>query len=141
MAFASVGNGLFLVTGKGNDAILVSAGDNVIDAGAGSNFIKSGSGNDIIFENLGSSSVWDTIINFHPGDAVGIWGFVPASSTMTWAPTVLGTSGYEGLTLLITNKGIHDELTFTGASAADIRSLAITTGVSSGQSYLEIRHL
>jgi hypothetical protein len=141
MAFASPGNGLFLVAGSGSDAISVSSGSNVIDAGGGSNFIKGGSGVDIVFEKLGSSSVWDTIINFHSGDSVGVWGFVPGHSIMSWSSVEMGAPGYLGPTLLIKNDGIQSEVTFAGASMADINSLSVTTGTASAGSYLHIRHL
>jgi V8-like Glu-specific endopeptidase len=142
MCFASPGNGLFITTGSGSDAITVQAGDNVIDAGGGSNFITSGTGSDTIFVDVGSGiNVWDTLVNFHSGDSVGIWGFVPGADTVTWAPAAMGAPGYTGLTLMITACGQHDEVTFAGLSAANIPSLAMSSGTTSDNSYLEFKHV
>ncbi len=140
IAFISPGNGVFIVTGTGSDAITVEAGDNVIDAHGNSNFITSGSGSDTIFEDLSpTTNVWDTLVNFHPGDSVGLWGFIPGLATATWSPAIMGAAGYQGLTLLISADGQHDAVTFAGLSAANIPTLAISSGSESGSSYLELK--
>ncbi len=79
---ASVSN-VFIHAGSGTKAITVTSGQNVVDGGTGSAFLTSGSGADTFFVDVrGGGTVWDTLSNFHAGDAVTVcWcGRPPAAS-------------------------------------------------------------
>lgn len=136
---------VFLRGGPGNDALAADAGSNVLDGGTGSNFLAgasgAGGGADTFFvDGRGSAVTWSTVTNFHPGDAVTIWGFVPGQSAMTWAADD-GAAGYQGATIHAATAGagtpVNASLTFAGMSLADAQSkLAISTGTADGTPYL-----
>ena len=113
----------FIVTGNGNDGIDTSkgGGQNVIDAEGGSNFITGGAGNNTIFlddRNLGAD-IWTTITDFHAGDAVTLYGLTPSQIYSWW--NGLGASGYQGLTMVMQQKGEPNaSLTLTGYTTADL---------------------
>lgn len=65
---------IFIRGGAGNDALSASAGSNVLDGGRDTFFLDGTAG-----------ATWDTVANFHPGDSVTLWGFVPGTSTLAWA--------------------------------------------------------
>ena len=60
---------------------------------------------------------YSTLVNFHPGDQVTIFGFTAGTSTLTWDGTG-GAAGFEGATahseLNGAGTGINASLTFTG---------------------------
>ena len=124
----------FITTGSGNDAITVTSGTNVIDGGAGSNFLTGGSGADTFYLNATAAAqdIWSTVVNFHQGDAVTLWGVSPATATISWANNQ-GASGYSGLTLHAeTAGGTSASLTLDGYSQADLSDgrLAIAYGTN-----------
>lgn len=134
---------VFIRTGSGDDAVQVSSGDNVIDASTGSNFLVGGSGHDTFFVDARDpGAIWDTIVNFHQGDAVTIWGYTAGTSAMSWADN-LGAAGYQGLTLQIAADGstMLARATFASLTAADESSFRIQTGSIAGNDYLSIVHL
>ena len=112
----------FIVTGAGNDAVDTSkaGGSNVIFAGGGSNFITGGSGSNTLFLDVrGSADVWDTITDFHAGDAITLYGMTP-SQMYSWLDN-LGAVGYAGLTMMAQVPGQPNEtLTMTGYSTSDL---------------------
>jgi V8-like Glu-specific endopeptidase len=112
----------FIATGSGDDAITVTSGTNVVNGGAGSNFLTGGSGADTFFVDATApdQDIWSTVVNFHQGDAVTLWGVSRATATLSWANDQ-GASGYSGLTLHAqTANGTIASLTLDGYSEADL---------------------
>ena len=115
-----------------------------MDAGRGSNFIESGPGADTFYLNGTTGEVaWDTIVNFHVGDAVTLFGFTPGVSTYEWADND-GAQGYTGRTIhaVLAGSGpVTASLTFAGKTAADTAHFAITTGSLGTLNYLAVYSL
>ncbi len=136
----------FLQGGPGNDALAAIAGSNVLDGGTGSNFLTGATGADggtdtFFLDGRGGGTMWDTLVNFHAGDAVTLWGFVPGQGTMGWAG-VEGAAGYQGATLTasFTGAAASGTVTFAGLSLAAAQSdLTTSTGMVGGASYLYIK--
>lgn len=139
---------VFLHSGVGNDALQVSVGHNVLDGGTGSNFLTGtvlGKGVDTFFTDArGGAVVWNTIRNFHAGDAATLWGFTPGVSSYFWDRSVSGAAGYEGATLRAnivggagrTGNGIDASITFTGLSFDQAQKLQVSTGTVDAGNYL-----
>ena len=128
----------FITTGSGNDAITVTSGTNVVNGGAGSNFLTGGSGTDTFYIDATApdQDIWSTVVNFHQGDAVTLWGISPATATIAWANNQ-GASGYSGLTLHAQAvNGTTASLTLDGYTQADLSdgrlAIAYGTNVSVG---------
>lgn len=145
---------IFLKSGGGMDALQVSGGSNVLDGGTGSNFLVGATGTDgghdtffLDARNPGAS-VWSTIVNFHPGDAVTIWGFTGAS-TQVWQD-MQGATNYQGATLHSETAGpgtgVNASVTFSGFSVTDMADastnpagkMLYTQGTAGGIPYLYI---
>jgi len=91
---------VFIHTGSGDDAVQVSSGQNVLDGGSGSNFLTGGSGIDTFFTDARNPGVvWNTIRNFHTGDAATLWGFDTQVSSYHWDSGLSGALGSQGATL------------------------------------------
>ena len=136
---------VFIHTGSGDDAINVSSGQNVLDGGEGSNFLVGGSGEDTFFlDGRGGQVMWGTLVNFHAGDTVTLWGFVAGVSTYSWTDGD-GAPGYTGGTLhadLTGGGGVTTSVTFAGLTAAAAAQFATSSGVlADGNSYLRITNL
>jgi len=138
----------FLQGGAGNDALAVSAGSNVLDGGLGSNFLNGATGTDggrdTFFLDGSVGTTWDTIVNFHPGDSVTLWGFVSGKSTQAWAADE-GVAGYTGATFHSAFAGagtaVNGSVTFAGLTFADSQSkLSVTPGNAGGRSYLSLHY-
>jgi len=130
-------------TGSGNDAIAVVGGTNVVDAGEGSNFIVGGTGTDTFYDDDRNASVdiWDTVVNFHSGDAATFWG-VTSAFNLNWANNQ-GAGGYTGLTLHATANGKPEaSMTFASLTTADLSNghLSTSFGQVDGNSYLYIKY-
>ena len=71
----------FLRSGSGMDGLNVSQanGNNVLDGGTGSNFLTGGTGDDTFYldDRIPTTPVFSTIVNFHAGDNVTVWGINP----------------------------------------------------------------
>lgn len=143
-ASSSLAN-VFIHTGRGDDALQVSSGQNVIDGGLGSNFLTGGSGNDTFFTDARSPGVvWNTIRNFHAGDAATLWGFDTAVSSYHWDSSLSGAVGSQGATLRAdivggsgrTGDGIDASITFAGMSLEQAKALQVTTGTQPAGNYL-----
>jgi hypothetical protein len=118
----------FIHSGSGNDAIAVNSGTNVLDGGTGSNFLTGGSGTDTFFvDDRGTTAdIWDTVNNFHAGDAATIWGVTPQDFNLTWVDGQ-GATGYTGLTLHATVAGAPTaSLTLAGFTSADLTNGTLT---------------
>ena len=136
---------VFIHSGSGDDAIQVSSGQNVLDGGLGSNFLTGGSGTDTFFTDARNPGVvWNTIRNFHAGDAATLWGFDTKVSSYRWDSSLSGAVGSEGATLRAdivggsgrTGNGIDASITFAGMSLQQAKGLQITTGTQPAGNYL-----
>ncbi len=136
---------VFIHTGSGSDAIEVVSGQNVIDGGSSSNFLTGGSGTDTFFTDARDPNpVWNTIRNFHAGDAATLWGFDPNVSKWWWDDGVSGATGYEGATLRAnivggtgrTGNGVDASMTFTGMSVEQAHKLVVLSGTVGAGNYL-----
>jgi hypothetical protein len=118
----------FLHTGAGEDAITVNSGTNVLDGGTGSNFLTGGSGVDTFFadDRLAAADIWSTIVGFHAGDEVTIWGVTPHDFTFDFEDNQ-GAAGFTGLTFHATAAG-HPiaSVTLAGFSTLDLADGRIT---------------
>jgi Ca2+-binding RTX toxin-like protein len=136
---------LFLHTGTGNDAISALSGTNILDGGTGSNFLVGGSDSDTFFvdDRGASADLWDTITNFHPGDAVTVWGVTPQDFNLAWVDGQ-GAAFYTGLTLHATAAGKPTaSLTLAGFASGDTTTGKLTisfgTDSGSGSAYMSIQ--
>jgi len=138
----------FIHSGSGNDAIAVSSGTNVLDGSIGSNFLTGGTGDDTFFvDDRGpTSALWDTVNNFHPGDAATIWGVTPNDFDLSWVDGQ-GATGYTGLTLHATAPGVPTaSLTLVGFLSANLTNGMLTvsfgttaaTGGVPGSTYMNV---
>lgn len=138
----------FIHTGSGVDAIDVSGvgGKNILDGGTNSNFLTgtaAGKGTDTFFVDARNApaDIWNTVSNFHAGDAVTLFGITPTSKAITWADNQ-GTGTATGLTLHATQAGTPQaSFTLAGHTAADLGngSLAVTYGTEAdGTPYLNV---
>ena len=140
---------VFLHGGSGDDALTVTSGTNVLDGGGGSNLLTGADGSDggadtFFVDGRGTAVTWSTVVNFHPGDNLTIWGFTPGVSTMPWTAWD-GTAGYMGATLHCelagVGTGVTESATFAGLTMADVDAkLVVTTGSVDGQAYLNIAY-
>ena len=139
----------FVHGGDGDDAIAVIGGNNVLDGGGGSNFLVGAhgddGGSDVFFVDLrNGGTVWDTVVNFHHGDGVTIWGFKDSVSTVSWTEND-GVDGYRGATLHSEvngpGTGVNASVTFAGLTADQAKSLlSSATGNVGGNDYLYMRY-
>lgn len=147
VAIAAAAANCFIKGSSGNDAIQVTAGTNVLDGGTGSNFLVGGTGTDggtdtFFTDARGSEAVWNTLVNFHKGDAATLWGFLPGTSTWKWEG-VAGADGYAGATLRadVQGTGRYDaSITFAGLSVEQASGLQVSAGVVDGKSYLYVHN-
>lgn len=136
----------FLVTGPGEDAIQVVGGNNVLDGGTGSNWLVGGTGqgSDTFFTDATlPGATWDTILNFHPGDSVTLWGFQAGASTHRWLTQADGAAGNQGATLVadMHGHGSNAQVTFGGITTAKAQRYLVGTGTQARGDYLSIRDL
>jgi len=139
---------VFLHGGAGDDALTATGGANVLDGGGGSNFLVGGTGadggTDTFFIDGRSGTTWSTIVNFHHGDDVTIWGYQAGVSTLPWTASE-GADGYKGATihaeLAGAGTGVNASATFAGISLADVQAKFTTTsGIVGGLSYLNVAY-
>jgi hypothetical protein len=135
----------FIHSGSGEDALSVTSGINVLDGGTGSNFLTGGSGTDTFFvDDRGAlADTWSTVVNFHAGDAVTIWGVSPSDFRLNYQDNQ-GAGGFTGLTVHATAPGLPTaSVTFAGFTSADLSSGRITASFgidpASGSAYTYFR--
>ena len=112
---------VFLRSGSGNDALVVTAGQNVLDGGTGSNFLTGGSGADTFFLDTRNApaALWGTVVGLGKGDAVTLWGVTPSAYSIGWFEDQ-GAATYTGLTMHATAPGkFNVSLTLAGLTDAD----------------------
>jgi len=142
IVFHAQTNNVFMQSGSGEDALQALGGNNVLDGGTGSNFLVGGTGADggtdtFFTDARGAAGVFNTVVNFHPGDMVTVYGYTPGSS-YAWTPSD-GAPGYMGLTLNASIPGnAFTKVTLAGLTPADLSHLAVSTGTVSGIPYLAI---
>jgi len=147
VAMAATVSNVFLHGGSGDDALSVSGGTNVLDGGTGSNFLTGGAGADggtdtFFVDGRAPGVTWSTVVNFHHGDAVTLWGFQDGVSTRPWT-AVDGAAGYQGATIHSelggAGTGVNESVTFAGISQADaLAKFTVSTGSVGGSSYLYV---
>ena len=135
---------VFLRSGSGEDALAAKAGSNVLDGGAGSNWLVGASGadggNDTFFvDGRGGQDTWDTLLNFHRGDMLTLWGYSAASGSLSWSDDK-GAAGYHGATLQASfggGSGTSALVTFGGLSTGGTHFIT-GTGTSGGIPFLMV---
>jgi serralysin len=141
LMLTALGPNVFLQSGAGNDVLTALGGRNVLDGGSGSNTLIGGTGTDTFYlDAQGKAFTLDTIVNFHKGDDLTIWGWLPGVSRATWVADH-GPAGYTGATLQIDIDGkgaITDRLTFAGYSVAQAKQFQEGAASVAGHSYLHI---
>lgn len=145
---AALSNNVFLKGSTGNDALLVTGGSNVLDGGGGSNFLSGATGadggKDNFFVDGRTGTTWGSILNFHPGDAMTLFGFQAGQSAFSWTASD-GAAGFKGATIHAelggAGTGTNASVTFAGVSLADAQSkFAISTGTTGGAGYLYVAY-
>ncbi len=124
LAIAAVAPNSFIHSGAGTDSIDVSraGGNNVLDGSTGSNFLVGGTGNDTFFvdNRAAAADIWSTVVNFHSGGAVTIFGVTPTGFSFDWEDNQ-GAVGSTGLTLHATASGKPTaSMTLAGYTSADL---------------------
>ena len=140
---AKVAN-VFIRGSTGMDALAAKAGSNVLDGGAGSNWLVGADGLDggtdtFFVDGRGGQSTWDTLLNFHTGDMLTLWGFDAAAGSMSWSDNQ-GVAGYQGATLHAdfgSGSGVSALVTFADLATSGAQ-FATSTGTSGGLSYLAV---
>ncbi len=140
---ANVAN-VFLHTGAGDDALQAVGGSNVLDGGGGSNWLVGASGSDggtdtFFVDGRGGGNTWDTILNFHAGDALTLWDFNGTMGSTQWSDN-MGASGYTGATLSANfgnGTGAAALVTFAGLSLSSAH-FATSSGSTGGANYLYV---
>ena len=137
----------FLHGGPGDDAVEATSGSNVLDGGAGSNFLVGATGADggtdtFYVDGRGGATTWSSIVNFHEGDTMTLWGFVAGTSTLP-AYVTDGVAGYQGATihseLSGAGTGVNEFVTFAGLSPSQAGAdFTTATGSVGGTPYLSI---
>lgn len=128
---------VFIHSGSGTDAIDVSKtnGTNVLDGSVGSNFLVGGTGMDTFFvdDRTATSDIWSTVSNFHPNDAVTLYGITPTGFAFDWEDNQ-GAAGYTGLTLhaIAAGKPIAS-MTIAGYSTSDLSNGRLTVSFGTDQ--------
>ena len=133
---------VFLHSGPGDDALAVTSGSNVLDGGTGSNWLVGASGldggHDTFFCDSQGATTWDTIVNFHSGDLLTVFGVSSDSSDISYFQQG-GAVGYTGPTFHITNSQTSTSVSITFAGI-DVQRSGFVTSFSTvgGAPYLAI---
>lgn len=112
----------FLHSGSGMDGLAVSSGNNVLDGGTNSNFLTGGTGHDTFYldDRSPDKPIFSTVVNFHSGDSVTVWGVNASDFTMLKLDSQ-GAAGFTGLDLLFQAPGhIDTSFVLAGYSSADL---------------------
>jgi large repetitive protein len=116
---------VFIQSGAGANAEAAKSGNNVLSGGNGSSWLVGADGSDggtdtFFLSAQGGQPAWDTLVNFHVGDMLTLWGFNSASGSTT-SVGIQGTSGGEGETLSVDfggGAGASTLVTFAGLSSS-----------------------
>lgn len=96
--------------------VSVANGNNVLDAYGNSNFYTGGAGTDQFYEDARTltQNSWSTVVNFHSGDNITIWGVTTADFNLNWIGDTFGATGSTGLTgVLVPVTAGQPEVAFT----------------------------
>jgi hypothetical protein len=134
----------FIYSGSGNDALSVVGGSNVLDGGSGSNWLVGATGADGGFDTFFvdggiGQNTWDTLLNFHVGDMLTLFGYNAATGTLNWVNND-GAANYQGATLQANfgdAAGSSGLVTFAGLSASSA-TFVTSTGTTGGVGYLAV---
>ena len=141
IAIAAQQSGMLISSAAQQTAIALKGGVNVLDIRAGSGFLTSGTGTDTVLLHVDQvQATWNTIVNFHAGDSIVLYGFAAGTSTRAWSASD-GAAGYTGATLRIDvdgNGSIDSNLTLAGKTLADTDHFTLTAGSVGGSSFLSI---
>ena len=141
---ANVAN-VFLYSGTGGQDVMVAkAGSNVLDGRSGSNWMVGATGADggtdtFFVDNRSGQVAWSSLVNFHAGDMLTLWGFDPVAGVAQFSDN-MGAAGYQGTTLQATlgdGSGGVDTVTFVGLSA-DTAQFTTSTGTAGGVNYMAV---
>lgn len=121
---------VFIHTGGGDDAIDVSQtnGNNILDGSTGSNFLTGGKGFDTFYVDDRSpiSDVFSTVVGFHAGDNVTIFGINPTAFNINTLDNQ-GAVGAKGLDYSVTAAGKPNaNLVIAGYTVADLSNGRLT---------------
>ncbi len=145
---AALSKNVFLKGGAGNDALQAAGGSNVLDGGGGSNFLVGATGvegsKDTFFVDGRTGTTWGSIVNFHSGDAMTLFGFQAGQSAFSWTASD-GAAGFTGATIHAelggAGTGTNASVTFAGVSLADAQSkFTVSTGATGGAGYLYVAY-
>ena len=158
VAMAGQVDNMFLHGGAGSDALAAHGGSNVLDGGTGSNFLVGGTGadggTDTFFVDGRASTVsdvngrpitWDTLVNFHHGDVLTMFGFTAGVSTSPLSDGE-GAPGYTGATIHSelggAGTGVNGSVTFAGISLAQAQAnFTFTYGTTNtGDNYMKVTY-
>ncbi|HEX2940018.1 MAG TPA: hypothetical protein VHO91_03160 [Rhodopila sp.] len=108
-------------------------GNNVLDGYANSNFYTGGTGIDQLYEDTRTltQNSWSTVVNFHSGDNVTLWGVTASDFRLNWIGDTYGAAGATGLTgVLVPTQAGQPEvgITLAGYTMDDFRNGKITLG-------------
>ncbi|HYZ22924.1 MAG TPA: hypothetical protein VE690_12280, partial [Rhodopila sp.] len=119
-------------------------GNNVLDCYANSSFLIDGTGIDqnYIDARGATQNSWSTVVNFHAGDNVTIWGLTAQDFTLQWIGDTYGADGAKGLTGVYTpNTGtLAIGITLAGYTMADVSNGKLTVSYNQidGNAYASI---
>ncbi len=141
---ATLSPNVFLKGGPGDNALLVTGGSNVLDGGGGSNFMAGGTGTDggrdTFFVDGRAGSAWNSILNFHPGDAMTLFGF-QAGQSFSWTASD-GAVSFKGATIHADlGGGENISVTFARVDLAEAQGrFTLSTGSTGGVGYLYVAY-
>jgi hypothetical protein len=122
---------MFIHTGPGMDGIDVSqaGGNNILDGSTGSNFLIGGSGDDSFYldDRNPAAPIFSTIVNFHSGDNVTVWG-VNATDFTVLKLDNQGAPGFLGVDIIFTAPGhVATSFVLAGYTSADLSNGKLTS--------------
>lgn len=134
---------------EGGINVSYANGNNVLDGYAGSNFLTGGTGSDTFYidDRTLAQNSWSTVVHFHAGDGVTMWGVTPSDFTTTVLDGQ-GAVGYTGVTIIFSAAGKPAAaVTLAGYTSADLLNgrLDVSYGATSavgglpGANYMHIQ--
>lgn len=120
----------FIHSGAGNDAIDVSSagGNNILDGSTGSNYLTGGTGDDTFYldDRSPTSDVFSTVVGFHSGDNVSIFGVDPTNFKIAMLDNQ-GAVSAKGLDFAFTEAGHPNaNVVIAGFTVADLSNGKLT---------------
>lgn len=122
-----------------------AGGNNILDGYANSDFLTDGGGTDTDYVDTRylTQNAWDTVVNFHSGDNVTMWGVTSSDFKINWIGDTEGAAGATGLTgVLVPTSGSGPEaaITLAGYTLADVTDGKLSFSYNSvqGNAYWQI---